>query len=403
MSQIASKVPHFTHQQVIEAMMFSILDIEPSRRLPLILWGIHGIGKTEIIKELAKELPWTDKDGNERKGWNIVIKHLALDDTIDILGIPKTVKGPNGEDIQKWAIPVWLAEANRIYEETGQPTLVFLDEFNRGQRMVLQGMLPFLIEGRIGEHHLNPASGVVCACNPVDENYDTNDIFDKALLDRCGHCVLRPSHEEYINYLKSTGMDATTIKVVGANPKYTEIPDTELNFRISPSRRKIDFIFSKIKGRSRKWIIDHGQAILDAYVGEEFRDEWMVEFMNTDESITIEMVKNYKDNEEDITRILTREIDGEESTRLDILGKVTDMISVYIQDAKQLKASDVDWICDFLGNRRVPDETVASVLFSEKKILASSIFDTKVNKRIGTFVKDKNLEGSITEDLAIYK
>jgi len=60
------------------------------------LIGLHGIGKTDIIKEWAKE-----------NDYHLEILLLSNQEVGDIVGIPIN-KEINGVTVETWSVPIWL-------------------------------------------------------------------------------------------------------------------------------------------------------------------------------------------------------------------------------------------------------------------------------------------------------
>lgn len=375
-----------TLNQCKEVVKFSLLHSNAKIKLPVMLWGSHGVGKTEIVKQIAKEM-----------GYNLVVLHLATQDIVDLVGIPtKTEVTDNDGNIldvvQQWACPDWLNKANKRFEETGEPNLFFLDEFNRGPRLVLAAMLPFLIEGVLHQHSIGPKDAVIAAANPPTEDYEVNDLIDKALLNRMAHVIFRPTTEEYINYLKSTGMDKTTINVIRKNPAYAKIPEFELDFEVTPSRRSMDYVMRVIGKMGKTWINKHGSYVIEAFLGPSFRDEWIDEYSNTDQYITIEMLQNYDDYEADITEALTTVIDGVETERVDVLGRTNEIIKQWIEDHRDsLSSNDLEWMIKFYSNPKVPDDAAAATFMANKHIRKRALDDVDFSIALGGFLTDKGI------------
>lgn len=375
-----------TLDQCKEIVKFSLENSTEKIKLPVMLWGSHGVGKTEIVKQIAKE-----------NGYNLVILHLATQDIVDLVGIPSKVeiKDNNGNVthcIQKWSCPEWLDQANQRYLETGEPNLFFLDEFNRGPRLVLAAMLPFLIEGTLHQHRIGPRDTVVAASNPPTDDYEVNDLIDKALLNRMAHVIFRPTSEEYVNYLKNIGMDKTTINVIRKNPSYAKIPEFELDFEVQPSRRSMDYVMRVIGKKSKKWVSKYASYIIEAYLGPSFRDEWVDEFQNTDQYITIDMLINYDDYEEEINAALTTVIDGIETERVDILGRTNEIIKQWIEDNRSdMSAEDLKWMIKFYSNPKVPDDAAAATFMANKHIRQRVLDDVDFSCVIGEFLAEKGV------------
>ena len=101
-------------KQCKEVVKFSLENSTSKVKLPVMLWGSHGVGKTEIVKQLAEE-----------EGYNLVVLHLATQDIVDLVGIPtKTeIEQADGSvtSVQQWACPEWLSDARKNFEKTGKP------------------------------------------------------------------------------------------------------------------------------------------------------------------------------------------------------------------------------------------------------------------------------------------
>lgn len=363
--------------QTVDCIEFSVKSSQKGIKLPLLLWGEHGIGKTEGVRQVA-----------DRMGFNLVILHLATQDIADLIGIPREINGAT-----VWTEPEWLLNAKKQSAASGgKPNMFFLDEMNRGHRMVLAAMLPFLIEGKLHTHQIGEKDVVIAACNPPTDNYDVNDMNDEALLDRLGHIIYRPSSSEYIKYMQKAGHSKTTINMLKKNPQWAKIRQFDLPFEVKPSRRSIDYVMAEIENKGKTWINKHGSHIIEAYLGAPFMEEWMNEYANSDESITLDMLMDYKNNVDAITDALTTEIDGQVTHRLDILQKTNDMIKQWIdENSKTLSAKDLEWIIEFLNNERVPDDAAASVLMANKHVKKKILSDLEFNKIAVGYLKEKKI------------
>jgi len=375
-------------QQITEITKFS-LEASTKFKLPVCYWGVHGTGKTELVKQIAQDL-----------GYNLVVLHLAMQDICDLIGIPskQEYKMPDGsiDTIQVWSCPQWLYNANKSFEETGKPNLFFLDEFNRGNRFVLSAMLPFLIEGVLHQHKIGPKDAVIAAANPANEKYEVNELTDEALLNRLGHIVFKPTHKEYVAYLKRTGMDKTTIKVVENQPAYTKIADFDLGFEVKPSRRSICNVMSLLGSKGRTWVAEHGSYVIEAYLGASFRDEWMAEFASRDESITLDMLENFDQNKQDIINAISTSVTEQgkkmAAHRTDILSKTLDIIKTHIKDIRdKIGAKDVTWMIKFFSIPIIPDDACAAVFMANPDMKRVMMRNTDVNILLTNFLHSKNI------------
>jgi hypothetical protein len=375
-----------SRKQIIDCIKFAVNHSSDKIKLPVAIWGLHGVGKTQTVEEVAREMKY-----------NLVVLHLATQDVADLIGIPRDleVKDDNGNVIDKvtiWSCPDWLHTARKLWNEEKIPTIFFLDEMNRGNRMVLAAMLPFLINGVLHTHGIGPKDAVMAAMNPPTEDYEVNDLIDKALLNRMGHVIMRPTHAEYVEYLKSTGMDKITLSVLKEDPAWTKIPEFELPFKITPSRRSIDYVMRVVGKTSRGWVKEHASHIIECYLGQSFRDAWMEHFSRQGQSITLEMLIDYDNNKEEITSILKTEIDGEKTIRLDLLQKAVALIKQFVDDKKdKLTLDDANWMMKFFSNPIIDDEYAATVFEANKHIKDKMASDVKFSVTVGNFLREKKI------------
>jgi len=378
-------VQEMSRTQAVDCIKFSI-ESSGAVKLPIAVWGLHGVGKTEMMKVVAKELDM-----------NLVVLHLATQDVADLIGIPRDmeIKDASGKVIDKitiWSCPDWLHNAIETSKKTGKKNLFFLDEMNRGNRMVLAAMLPFLIEGTLHTHRIGEKDSIVAAMNPPTEDYEVNDLIDKAALDRLGHIILRPTVNEYIKYLTETGMDKTTLSVLKEDPAWVKIPEFELNFEVKPSRRKIDYVMRILGKKGKGWVKEHASHILEAYLGSNFRDTWLEHFSRQGDSITIEMLVDYENNKQEITNILKTEIDGQQTVRMDLMTKAVGLVKQYIDDKKEkLTIKDAEWMMGFLNNPLIEDEYAATIFEANKHVRNKMLADLDFNVKVGTFLREKKI------------
>ena len=119
------------------------------------LIGNTGVGKTDLIKYLAKK--------HKKK---LVIINTSVVNVDDLSGFPY-----REDTVMKWAIPDWFPRE--------KDCLLFLDEFNRADKQVINALMPVLLSGEL--HHgavLPEDCWVVVAFNPDTDDYDMVNSFD---------------------------------------------------------------------------------------------------------------------------------------------------------------------------------------------------------------------------------
>lgn len=190
-------------------------------RLPILLHGVHGCGKTSVVKACAE------------LGFNPVILNLSvIGEPGELIGLPEKRNGRTC-----WTQPEWLNQDALL----DKPIIYFLDEMNRGEQMIVQTMLPFVLEGRLHTHYIRPQDVVVAAINPANEDYVVNDAMfnDKALMDRFVQFVFKPTAEEFYSYTaKRTTVHPAILKIFKEHPSLIELDEVKLEVH-APSRRRL--------------------------------------------------------------------------------------------------------------------------------------------------------------------
>ena len=159
----------------------------------LFIWGAPGIGKTEILHQLAKTL-------------NLAVLewHLATIEPTDFRGIPKVeniIKGSTDPKDERSVtkLPAIFPTSDGENENGG---IMFFDELNRADNMVLSASLALALSGKHGEYSLPPKWIVIAAGNRPDDIQ--GKLTDDAILwNRFGHVNYVPTVENWISYAKN--------------------------------------------------------------------------------------------------------------------------------------------------------------------------------------------------------
>lgn len=162
----------------------------------VIMEGLHGIGKSNIVKQFAKD-----------NGYHLEELFLSHQEVGDLIGIPHTVEHDD-VTLTTWSIPIWLQRMNRAVN-AGKPCILFLDELNRAPIDVRQSALQLVLERQIHEHTLPEFNGqrtlVVAAINPADE-YQVDEL-DPALLDRFLHVEVEADHKAWLEWARKNNVN----------------------------------------------------------------------------------------------------------------------------------------------------------------------------------------------------
>lgn len=169
--------------------------------VPVVLWGDRGVGKSSIVRQVAKEL-----------GIPYIDLRLATQEVSDLIGIPTVGIDPtSGKKKTYWARPEWFPG-----DDTPKGIL-FLDEMNRAPRDVTQATFQLVLDKRLHTHVLPPGWRIVAACNYFG-SYDVREL-DEAMMSRFAHIDVEASHHAVCDYALEVGWESRVINFLRSNPK----------------------------------------------------------------------------------------------------------------------------------------------------------------------------------------
>lgn len=141
-------------------------------------WGKHGIAKSAMISQVAKEL-----------GYGFIPLILSQREAVDLLGVPdKMFDDETKMSVTEYHPPKWFAQA--VYRGK---LIIFLDELNRARPEVIKAAFELVNERRLNNMKLRDDVIIVVACNPADGEgrYQVTE-FDEAMIDRFMHIHVKP-------------------------------------------------------------------------------------------------------------------------------------------------------------------------------------------------------------------
>tara|TARA_R110000796_G_scaffold218882_2_gene334832 strand:+ start:1832 stop:2914 length:1083 start_codon:yes stop_codon:yes gene_type:complete len=189
-------------------------------KLPVLVRGRHGVGKSEVVYQIAKE-----------RGLPVVERRASQMTEGDLLGLPDTTDLSDGRKATTWNAPDWLVTA------CTEPVILFLDEVDRATMEVRQGLFELTDSRKINGWHLHPETLIVAAVNGGEHGsqYQVGEM-DPAELDRWTVFDVEPSVEDWLAW-SSGKVDPVLWDFVNHNRQHLEHSDDYEPNKVYPSRR----------------------------------------------------------------------------------------------------------------------------------------------------------------------
>lgn len=186
---------------------------------PIFIYGAPGIGKTQIVGAAAEKL-----------GIKLLNLDLQFMSPEDFKGIPSVVEldkeeieqilrdqnkqvggSPEGrelDNLEKYGAGVTVSNPPAILPRDNMANnkggIIFLDEANRASTSVLNSLMNFVQQGRIGseEEYMLPGKWIIVGAGNRRAEAPLVTGFDFALADRFDIMNFRPDPEDWVKYTK---------------------------------------------------------------------------------------------------------------------------------------------------------------------------------------------------------
>ena len=150
----------------------------PDKLPPLMVWGAPGLGKSTIIRELAREY-----------GVSFIDVRLAQREPVDIRGLPvPTEKGV------EWRVS---AEWPRDPQSRG---IILFDELTAADRSLQVAAYEFILDRRLSDLYKVPDGWYICAAGNRTEDRAVATTMSSALANRFLHVELESDADDWLKW-----------------------------------------------------------------------------------------------------------------------------------------------------------------------------------------------------------
>lgn len=171
------------------------LEIAHKANVNIAFWGVHGEGKSAVVKQYAKSI-----------NAHAEVLILSQRDPVTLGGYPTKVELESGKTIMLFSEPEYVRNLNAAAEE-GKPTVLFLDEFNRAGRFEHNAAMTLVLDKEINGHKIPKDTLVVVAMNPPTEDDLGVNELTAPMIDRFAHVVFESNPKEWLDWADDNGVN----------------------------------------------------------------------------------------------------------------------------------------------------------------------------------------------------
>lgn len=245
------------------AILANVVSEKSDLAITPLVSGKHGIGKSQMIKSIAKDLggicitveggtlkegeitglpyQYQDKEGQTRFRFlpYYAIERIQNEEKrLFLASRRQEISSELLGDENRYAINDLSPNEKLEALKNGniKPVIIFIDEINRTENVVYKELMNILLTRSVNGYHFPWWVFFVGAMNPSTQNsiYSTNEM-DPAQLDRFIKIKVKDNTAEWLKYGKSVGLNPQILSFIKDNPKCLSSNDKELNDEEKPT------------------------------------------------------------------------------------------------------------------------------------------------------------------------
>jgi MoxR-like ATPase len=166
------------------------------KRIPLCIWGRHGIGKTELVEAFAKENGYAFS----------YIAPAQFEEMGDLLGMPQVI-----DEQTTFVAPEWVPHDN-------VPGILLIDDVNRADDRILRGIMQLLQNYELVSWKLPEKWNIILTANPDGGDYSVTPM-DDAMITRMMHISMEFEVKAWAQWATAAGVDERGVAFVLSYPE----------------------------------------------------------------------------------------------------------------------------------------------------------------------------------------
>jgi hypothetical protein len=207
--------------------LFEALHALITERVPLHIWGACGVGKSQIVAQVAAE----------RNCEFLDIRAVQLD-PVDLRGLPRI-----SADQAEWVPPKFLP--------TSGEGILFLDELTAAPQMTQAGCYQLVLDRKLGEYRLPDGWVVMAAGNPASER-GVHFSIPRPLRNRFVHLELEPDFMDWCRWAVQAKIRPEIIAFLRFRPALLHVADASSDVNAWPTPRSWEMASNALNGFARR-------------------------------------------------------------------------------------------------------------------------------------------------------
>jgi hypothetical protein len=208
--------------QLLEALPALITE-----RVPLHIWGPCGVGKSQIVAQVAADL--------NRQFLDI---RAVQYDPVDFRGLPRI-----SSDLTEWVPPKFLPTCGE--------GILFLDELTAAPQMTQAGCYQLVLDRRLGEYQLPDGWVVIAAGNPASER-GVHFSMPRPLRNRFVHLNLEPDFEDWCKWAVRSSIRPEVVAFLRFKPALLHDANATSDINAWPTPRSWEMASNVLSGFARR-------------------------------------------------------------------------------------------------------------------------------------------------------
>src|SRR5450631_110487 len=196
-------------------------------RVPLHIWGACGVGKSQIVAQVADDLDFDFID----------VRAVQLD-PVDLRGLPRIAA-----DQTEWVPPKFLPTTGK--------GILFLDELTSAPQMTQAGCYQLVLDRKLGEYVLPDEWVVIAAGNPASER-GVHFAMPRPLRNRFVHLELEADLNDWCKWAVGAGVRPEIIAFLRFKPDLLHTADATSDANAWPTPRSWEMASNVLRGIARR-------------------------------------------------------------------------------------------------------------------------------------------------------